>query len=341
MKNTIKNKSKIALKIPKSRTFLFAAIIWLMFVFATRIFSDFISAVSSKILSLIQDILGIGLYVMPLVFLFIMIYTFYQIIRIGLSNLRNCDDDLFSHIDEFSALSEEEGLTKLRVINFYYRSKGEVDNLIEKRKLFRLFARRDFLQTRAHLFDDLITFFYSLIISIIASIMFNEMEKSTIVSIINVLLTIICFFVVVLLKYVKRGQDGSYSYQVEEYELSLLNKKIELLENSLILSQADFDVIKTKHTVISTLKRLRKKTRSRKKRRDFSDAIDQVEGLNLSLDNYSNYVKEKYNIDGKEIFMYYRINNNTKEKRLCATGEYKCLEKIIKHYNLIENNNSK
>lgn len=136
------------------------------------------------------------------------------LVKHGFHNLRKCDDELFENIDCFSAVSRTDYLSKIGIINYYYLKSGEIEKIIENHEIDRLYARKDFLSVRYNLFNELTTYFYSLVISMIASALCDlACLEDALQVVINVVIIIISFFIVILLKYAKRGQDGSFAYQ--------------------------------------------------------------------------------------------------------------------------------
>lgn len=94
-------------------------------------------------------------------------------IKRGFHNLRKCDDALFENIDFYKVSSKEDYLTRIGIINLYYKPDGMVDKLVKNNEIYRLYARKDFLTVRKNLYNDLTTYYYSLILSIIASIIYD------------------------------------------------------------------------------------------------------------------------------------------------------------------------
>lgn len=212
------------------------------------------------------------------------------LVKHGFHNLRKCDDKLFEDIDCYSVVSRADYLSKIEIINYYYQENGEIDSLIRKQEIDRLYARKDFLSVRYNLFGDLTTYFYSFAISIIASALCNsaELQDGWQVAI-NTIIIIIGFFVVILLKYAKRGQDGSLAYQIEKFELRLLEEKIKTLENELIISADGKKIIRTRQYAISTLQKLKLKAIRKKTRATIQNDIERIRNLRLSLNGCTNF----------------------------------------------------
>ena len=66
----------------------------------------------------------------------------------------------------------------------------------------------------------------------------------------------IMFMIVMFFKYVNRGQDGSYAYQVEGFELKLLEDKINKLEKNITVTEDGEKVLKTRQQLLLALQKL-------------------------------------------------------------------------------------
>ena len=230
MKKTFEWYEKITLRLDKAiaKFFIFDIII----AFAGSLFLYILKdKLSSDIFLLFKSILSVIVIVTLLTIPVIVIVKGIVSVKRGFHNLRKCDDALFENIDFYKISSKDDYLCKIAIINLYYKTNGAVDELVKRSELYRLYARKDFLTVRNNLYNDLTTYFYSLIISIIASIFceltnMNDVWQATS----GIFAIAIMFIIVMSFKYVNRGQDGSYAYQVEGFELKLLEDKINRLE---------------------------------------------------------------------------------------------------------------
>lgn len=235
---------------------------------------------------ILSGLIAVSLLVIPLA----AIVRAIVLVKHGFHNLRKCDDKLFENIDCYSVKSRADYLAKIGVINYYYQENGEIDKLIEDQEIDRLYARKDFLSVRYNLFGELTTYFYSLVISIIASFFYDLVDLQDAWQVaINVGIIVIAFFVVILLKYVKRGQDGSFAYQIEEFELRLLEEKIKKLENKLTISADEEKIIKTRQYAISALQKLYVKAIRKKTKSAIKNDIETLRNLQLGLDGCTDY----------------------------------------------------
>ena len=237
--------------------------------------------------------------------------------------------------------SEECYVKNIQIINFYYQKNGKVDELVSKHEIGRLFARLDFLSARHSLYENLITCFYSLVISILASVMYQLLQdkNGSVLCGIGVLATMFAFAVTVLLRYIVRGKSGSYKYLVDEYEKGLLLHKINVLEQSLTITDEDKKILETKQIIINELIRLIEKGRDKKQKEKIKDDMKCIEQLDLCLGDYSECYMQKIYINNQACYLVYdcekgKDNNYIGELNL-INQEYSILYEILKRYDLI------
>ena len=254
-------------------------------------------------------------------------------VKLSFHNLRKCDDKVFENIDCYSVVSQADYISKIGVINYYYQENGEVDRIIDNKEIERLYARRDFLSVRRNLFNDLTTYFYSLVISVIASF-FCDLAglRNSWQAVINIGIIVIAFFIVILLKYVKRGQDGSYAYQVEEFELRLLESKITMLEDRIIISEDEEKVLKTRQLVINALQKYNLKTIPKKTKSAIKKDIETIRDLRLSLNGCTNYELREVVFGGFVGYVAYLKGDNVSDDSVANDDFYKLHRTICKYF---------
>lgn len=258
------------------------------------------------------------------------------LVKHGFHNLRKCDDKLFENIDCYSVISRADYLSKIGVINYYYQENGEIDKLIEDQEIDRLYARKDFLSVRYNLFGELTTYFYSLVISIIASFFCDlvELEDAWQV-VINVGIIVIAFFVVILLKYVKRGQDGSFAYQIEEFESRLLEEKIKRLEDKLTISADEEKIIKTRQYAINALQKRYVKAMRKKTRSAIKNDIEILRNLQLCLNGCTDYELREVTFGGYVGYIAY-VSGDSVPDNAFANNDFNTLYRTLCKYFLSE-----
>lgn len=278
--------------------------------------------------SLLSLFVIVGILTVPIVGIIKVIVS----IKRGFHNLRKCDDSLFENIDFHKVYSKEDYFNKIGIINLYYKSNGMVDKVVKNNEICRLYARRDFLTVRKNLYNDLTTYYYSLLLSIIASIIYditninNAQHVATSIFIIVALL-----FAVISFKYVKRGQDGSYAYQVEEFELRKLEEKIKALEDSIKVSEDEEKVLKTRQYAISALQNLYIKAIRKKTKTLIKKDIEIIQKLNLSLNNCPNYELREVLIHDDVGYIAYS-KDKAQDKELFISESFGVLYSMIQKY---------
>ena len=298
---------------------------------------------SKEILDIIRISIMISYFlIMGSLFIFLVISAFFVIKR-GTHNIRECDDELFKKIDQYRKCwgeSKYHYIKQIQIINLYYKENGKVDELVKKREVDRLYKRADFLSIQNSLFDYMVNSLNSLIISIVASYVFQIVEdKNGILTFLGMIVILVIIFALIMLRYVEKGQAGSYRYYIDEYEKDLLLKKINKLENELKISDADERILETKQVAINELIRIREKKRGKNEKKKIEADIRQVNELDLCLSDYRNYcVREIYINETKCCIVYKKEQgkeNNYIGERNLANEQYALLYNILKKNDII------
>lgn len=175
-------------------------------------------------------------------------------------------------------------------------------------------------------------YFYSLVISIIASFFYDLVDLQDAWQVaMNVWIIVIAFFVVILLKYVKRGQDGSFAYQIEEFELRLLEEKIKTLEDKIIIGADEEKTIKTRQYAISALQKLYIKAIRKKTRSAIKNDIETMRNLQLGLNGCTNYELREVTFGGYVGHIAYLSGENVPDDTL-VNDDFSALYKMICKY---------
>lgn len=265
------------------------------------------------------------------------------IMKRGIHNIKKCDDELFRKIDQYKKCWGEDKhyyIRQIQIINLYYKEDGKVDELVKNKEIEKLYARADFLLIQKSLFDNLITCFYSLAISVIASFVCQMMEcESTLLIFVWMVIILLAFFGIFLSRYVEKGQAGSYRYYIDEYERGLLLQKIADLEKKLTINVDDEQMLETKQLVINELIHIRKKKKLKKEKEKLENDIKQVGQLDLCIGDYNTCYIQKIYINGMAGCLVYdrekgKENNYIGELNL-INQEYSILYQILKRYGLI------
>lgn len=284
--------------------------------------------------SLIPLIIVLSLFILPL----LMFVRLLLAVKNGIHNLRECDDELFDKIDYFLDYWRNEDATckkRISIINLYYKDGGKVDELVQNKEIVRLFARKSFLSVRMNLTQDLITCFYSLVISVIASVVFQLFQyESSFVLLLNFITIFMVFFMLLFIRYYKRGENGSYTYQIEEYELKLLSEKISKLESTLQANEQDEMILVTQQMILKNLISKKRKSKNKKVQESLIKDIETLEALNLSLENCNNYKLFEISFDENTGYVAYSLDENG-EKNGFPTKSFETFNEIIEKYNKV------
>ena len=330
-----------------------------------RILKNNIPQLYFDILHLIALIL---LLLVTLSFLILPLISLCLYIKTGMKNLHSCDDELFDELDGYKKRWEENDnhyIKRIKIINLFYAKGGKIDTLVKNKEIKRLFLRTDYLSKQLSMFDDFYSNFQALLISIMASIVMQLTNyKNLFIIIFSIIVIFIAFCAIILMKYHERGQISSYTHMIDEYELGLLKQKIYELEQEIVCTNNDLDVLKMQKVIFDELDKLRKKTWfwNRKRKKEIIQDIITVENLNLCLGSYPYYIKKQINVNNNVCYLVYKkklkklnhrkLNNKLNRKKInhkkinrnfnslaLKNSDYSTLHDILNKYNLILNLN--
>lgn len=308
--------------------------------FALLVNKDHISEnIYNILIEVIPLTIVLAIYILPLLIFIRMLIA----VKNGMHNVRKCDDELFDKIDFFLDYWRNEDATckkRISIINLYYKDGGKIDELVQNKEIVRLFARKSFLSVRINFTQDIMTCFYSLIISVIASTVFQLIQSNGFFTMLfEFILVLIMFFILLFIRYYKRGENGSYTYQIQEYELKLLSEKIEKLESGLQANEQDEKILVTQQTILKDLINKKRRLKSKKSQKSLIKDIETLETLDLSLEYCDNYKLYEISFDKNTGYMAYSLDENGEINGL-PTEPFKIFYEIIKkHYRIIENTN--
>lgn len=266
----------------------------------------------------------------------------------GIHNISKCDDELFEKIDFFRiGLLEDRNLylRKIKIINYYYKPGGKVDNLVEAMEIERLYNRRDFLEKRCGSHEHLLSILISLWISVIVAVGSEVYKDKNIPFVLIGSIVISALFIsLIFFKYRKRGEDGIYISQTYRYELKCLNEKIEKIESNEVCDEEEQEIFHTKQMVINKLvekhaqvaRRIKRKT-IRNKLKEIEEDMETVERLKLYTDCDKDDIKIAFCIDEEIGYLRYCGQNKNGEtiSKMKLKGDFKILGNILLKYNII------
>ena len=229
------------------RYIVVTAIIFAITCVATVVFVYNVSHLSVGTVEIIRTILNLIFLLIAVAMIVYFVICGILIMKRGIHNIKKCDDEIFRKIDQYKKCWGEDKhyyIKQIQIINLYYEEGGKVDELVKNKEIERLYARADFLLIQNSLFDNLITCFYSLVISVIASFVCQMMEcESVLLMFVWMVTILLSFFGIILSRYAEKGQAGSYRYYIDEYERDLLLQKITDLEKELTITGDDEQIL--------------------------------------------------------------------------------------------------
>lgn len=175
-----------------------------------------------------------------------------------------------------------------------------------------------------------VIFIITCIISIIFLRNVSHLSEVTVVIIKMILCLILLLIEVAMVVYfsilgiitMKRGMD-----------------KIRDLENELIITDQDEQILETKQVVINKLIEIRQKKKLKKQKEKLETDIKQVGQLNLCMGDYTTYYIQKINIKGVSGCLVYDLEkgkeNNYMGELNLINEDYSILYQILNRYDLI------
>ena len=257
----------------------------------------------------------------------------------GLHNIRYSDDKLWEEIDGYKHRWLENGeyyKKMIRVINCFYQKKGKVDKLVKEKSVDRLFLRLDFLNAQMEFEDDLKSAIQSLVISVVSSVIYGLITKNEfnqVLIIIIEIISVIAFFLIVIVFYSWRGKFGSYDYLINQYEKELLLKKIAKLNKVLSVTIENEETLKTQQIVINALIEKCKKAK-KEDQEEIEKDIHIVESLQLDIKHKNKLYVQKVQVGKETIKLYYQKvrRNSCYNFDLLINNQYKKMYRILEKY---------
>lgn len=254
-------------------------------------------------------------------------------------NLNQCDDKLFEEIDQYKNVRNENDKSYhrcIRKMKSLYCENGEVEKLIKRGEIGRIFRRKSFLQKRKRYFSDMTNFLISLIISFIASVLYCQFIDSKGVELFLILGVVVCgFFLICGMPFYKRGEEGSFEYCLIDIELNLIEQKI--LDYCNVIEVLDERIIDTQQIVINQL--LKMEIKEKAKRKKINKDIETIENLDLSFEDSDNVEVKQVLVGDHIVYLPYDKQNgkeyNYTGNHYLISEEYSKLVKIIEKYDII------
>lgn len=257
----------------------------------------------------------------------------------GFHNVRCCDDEMWDEIEGYKKRWSDNGdyyKKMIRVINHFYQKKGKVDKMVKRKEVDRLFLRLDFLNAQMNFENDLKSALQSLGISAVVSLMSGVVAgsyKNQVLIIIIEIISLLGFFLIIIVFYSWRGKFGSYDYLINQYEKKLLLKKIDKLNKVLSATLENEEALKAQQVVINALIAKCKKAR-KKDQEDIKKDIHIIESLQLDIGHKDELYVQTVKVGKNMIKLFYRkggVNSCYNFEQL-VNDQYKQMYKILEKY---------
>lgn len=141
----------------------------------------------------------------------------------------------------------------IREINQVYKADIEIETMINERDLESLYARKSYLENGLDSHSNIMQVLTSAGVSLIVALANYETGASIALSIFYTMVAVVGVVLCCIAKYIEKGRGGSYLYNTYEYELELLNKKIDLIQYNLETNEAIERIIQMRQVIINTL----------------------------------------------------------------------------------------
>ncbi len=258
-------------------------------------------------------------------------------------NIQKCDDKDFDDLSKICGIANDNISYDIayKLIDYYYKDGGIIDDLISTKQYYRLLNRYDFLKKNIEFDEELSQYLYSIFLSLFTTEMSKIMEAAYVISDFwGVLLFLIKMMILVLMivffflqRYAKRGKNGEFNYALMEYEEKLLKERIESSVNSTEMSKKDYKVLMMQQLLIHKILIKDAKKLKKYKLEERKQDINEIKSLKLYLKKYKKYKMKECVLDDIVIHFYYVEGDIDNEKVYKLVNEnYRKLYILVKKY---------
>ena len=284
------------------------AVIYFPFVIFVYFFKDILPKQIFEVASWIERIGSILLLVVCIVFI---VGEIISVIISATKNYKGIDEPVFRQIDMFLKTWNETNNSYRRmiaVINAAYGESGEIQHYIDSGRLDVLFQRKNDLENSingpVHEKDDIAAWFISIIAAMFYEKIIND-NSNDVETIAWGIFILLIFAVILFRRYLSKGHGNSYKYNIREYELKLLEEKIDNMMSETIATNMDY--IENQQRTISVLIDKALRCHGKKKREQIVEVISLIDSLPLdfhefpeeSYDGVYNALKRNGIVDGE------------------------------------------
>ncbi len=222
--------------------------------------------------------------------------------------------------------------SRIREINRIYYSDLELKNLVEEENLDVLYARKSYLENQLDFYDNTMQVVTAFGISLLVIFIESGIGADAIIIIVCAILTIVGLCLAMIAKYIGKGRGDSYTHNIHEYELELLNNKIHIVNRNLEADEQIEKILEMRQTIINSLSDIyisgKKRRMFKLRKKDIISMSRIMYDLPLLKDLDKTYIVwAKKEIYGRDCFFPLKITN----------GQYICLNEAYEEvYRILE-----
>lgn len=216
-------------------------------------------------------------------------------------------------------------------INEIYKNSPDMEKLTEEKDLEALYERKAYLENNLDFSPNVLQILTAFVVSVVAAFAQpDQMEGGSKTPVLCIIIAAVLFLCITF-KYAEKGRGNSYIYNLYEYELEMLNKKIQSINDHLNTDKDIQRILQLRHAIIHALVILYKdrKTLWKKgwKKKDIMEKYKQVnEAPLLQGLKKTNIIWETRDICGSRVFFPMKEEG---ESRQHLNETYKMIDELL------------
>lgn len=240
----------------------------------------------------------------------------------------------FEHIDFLNRnLGEcnEYYRSRIREIKYIYKNDPELQVMVEEADLESLYARKAYLENQLDFFDNVMQIGIALGVSFLVAIIEDSMGMGIISEILFGVFVVVCLCVLMIAKYIGKGRGDSYTYNMHQYEVRLLNKKIHLVNKKLCANEEVIKILEMRQAIVNVLADIygsrRKRKKYKLKKNEINNMVQILYKLPLlEIGDKVHLIWAKRKIGESKYFFPVRIE---KGEYICFNESYQKVDEIL------------
>ncbi len=261
----------------------------------------------------------------------------------SIHNIRVCDNKIFDDLSKVYEIAHDDNdyENAYKLINYYYKDGGIVDDLIFDKQFVILLKRYDFLKKSIEVDNDLSQYVHSIFLSVFSTELSDISDEAYVLNsglgfisfLVKMFIVIFALVFVFYLRYYKRGKNGKFGYVLMEYEIEKLREKLESSTYNEKMQKKDYEIIMMKYLLMHKILILDVKKHKKIKLEERKQDVKELGALDLTLEKYKNNIFKECVIDDIVIRFYYKVRNGKKVKSYKLVNKnYKRFYEIVKKY---------